>query len=54
MAHLVTSQRWELLEQHREIEALFKRELGVSSLVARILAARGIRDVEEARSFLTP
>ena len=54
MAHIGTSQRWVLLEQHRDIEALFTSQLGVSPLVARVLAARGMRDLDEARAFLSP
>ncbi len=54
MARLGTSQRWELLEQHRDIEALLARELDVSPLVARIMAARGVGSIDEARRFLTP
>lgn len=54
MAHPSASQRWELLDQHGDIEAKLKRELGTSSLVARVLAARGIGDIEEACAFLTP
>ena len=54
MAHLVTSQRWELLEQHPDVEVRLKRELGVSSLVARVLAARGVSDTEQARAFRSP
>ena len=48
------SHRWELLEQHPDAEVRLKRELGVSSLVARVLAARGVCDTEEARAFLSP
>ena len=54
MAHLATSQRWEILEQHRDAEERLMDELGTSRLVARILAARGITDIGEARAFLTP
>ena len=48
------SHRWELLEQHPDVEVRLKRELGVSSLVARVLAARGVSDTEQARAFLSP
>lgn len=54
MAHPIPSHRWELLDQRGDIEAALERELGTSALVARVLAARGICDVEDARSFLVP
>lgn len=54
MPHPTPPRRWELLDQRGDVEIELERELGTSALVARVLAARGICDVEAARSFLTP
>lgn len=48
------SVRWSVLPQDSSIESLFEKELGVSSLVARVLVARGFTDVDSAREFLLP
>ena len=54
MAGLASSQRWQLLPQDVRIERMLMRELGIGVLAARVLAARGVKTVEEARLFLTP
>ncbi|MBQ9006654.1 MAG: single-stranded-DNA-specific exonuclease RecJ [Atopobiaceae bacterium] len=46
--------RWEVLKRNEEAERQLVSSLGVSPLVARVLAARGIGDVEAARRFLAP
>ena len=54
MPGLLDSRRWDLLGADPQAEKTLATALGVSRLVARVLAARGITDVEEARAFLTP
>ena len=54
MPRLALSPRWNLLDANPAAERLLARELGVSPLVARVLAARGMTDPERARAFLTP
>jgi single-stranded-DNA-specific exonuclease len=54
MSGIDTSKKWTVLSQHPETEALFVQYLGISPLVARVLAARGITNLEEAYVFLTP
>jgi single-stranded-DNA-specific exonuclease len=54
MAGLATSARWEILGTDPGAEAALVSELGVSPLVARVMVARGLSDVEEARRFLEP
>ena len=54
MAGLASSQRWEVLPQDVRVERMLMRELGIGVLAARVLAARGVTSVEEARLFLTP
>ena len=54
MADLLTSGRWSLLSANPAAELELRRSLGVSPLVARVLAARGLTDVERAREFLEP
>ncbi|WP_347711818.1 single-stranded-DNA-specific exonuclease RecJ [Olsenella uli] len=54
MPGLLGSRRWELLPQDAAAERCLREGCGVSSLVARTLAARGVKDVDEARRFLTP
>lgn len=51
---LARSHRWTIAPSDKSIEDMFVRELGVTSLVARVLAARGIDSVADARLFLTP
>ncbi|GIW42803.1 MAG: single-stranded-DNA-specific exonuclease RecJ [Candidatus Binatia bacterium] len=47
-------ERWCLRRGDPEVEALLRQELGVSSLVGRLLVNRGIRTPEEAVRFLEP
>ena len=54
MASLAGSRRWSVLAPNPAAEVELRRELGVTPLVARVLAARGLVDVEEARAFLSP
>lgn len=54
MAGLATSDRWNVLLGSEATELALQSELGVSALVARIMSARGIKSVEEARRFLQP
>jgi single-stranded-DNA-specific exonuclease len=49
----VTSTRWKLKEYNPESATLLARELGVSSLLASVLAARGLGDLDKARKYLT-
>ena len=54
MGGLAGSRRWDLLPQDERAERRLVAELGISPLVARVLVARGLRTVDEARAFLTP
>ena len=54
MAGLLNSRRWEVLPSDAQAEHELVRQLGVSPLVARVLVARGKRDVDEAARFLSP
>ena len=54
MASLAGSRRWSVLAPNPAAEVELRRELGVTPLVARVLAARGLVDVEDARAFLSP
>ena len=54
MSGLLHSKRWELLPCSGKDERLLCRELGISPLVARVLCARGIGEVDDAREFLNP
>ena len=54
MAGLATSPRWKILGADAGAEEALVSELGVSPLVARVMVARGLADVEEARRFLAP
>ncbi len=54
MPGLFDSKRWEVLPHYEEDERLLCESLGITSLVARVLAARGIRDCEQAKEFLHP
>jgi single-stranded-DNA-specific exonuclease len=51
---LLDSHRWDVLDADPCAEASLAAALGMPRLVARVLVARGITDVEEARAFLTP
>lgn len=54
MPGLAQSPRWRQLAQDRAAEHVLVRELGVPAIVARVLAARGVTDPDEARLFLNP
>ena len=54
MTGLATSKRWEVLTSHEDLEHQFEVELGVPALAARVMAARGIQSIEEAKFFLHP
>ena len=54
MPNLSQTSRWNLLEADPAAEFTLERELGVSPVVARVLAARGFADPEEADAFLHP
>ena len=54
MSGILDSRRWELLAQDPRCERMLSRELGVSRLVARTMAARGIDSPEAARALLSP
>ena len=54
MSGLYANKRWDVLAGDADTERLLHAELGISSLVARILVARGITTVEAAAEFLSP
>ena len=54
MAGLKGSRRWDVLPLDAEAASKLANALDVPPLVARVMCARGIRDVEEAKRFLTP
>jgi len=54
MGGLSDSKRWDVLPSDREAAARISRECGIPELAARVMVARGITDVDEARLFLTP
>lgn len=54
MSGLLNNRRWEVLPYSREDERRLCEQLGVSSLVARVLCARGVSSVREASEFLNP
>lgn len=54
MAGLNNSRRWEVLPRNISAEQGLVDGLGVSPLVARVMASRGLTDVGEARRFLSP
>ncbi len=54
MAGLAESRRWSVLPADPAVERRLSAELAVPPLVARVLAARGHADPEDARAFLTP
>ncbi len=53
-AGLASSRRWTVLPRDERAERRLADQLGVSPLVARVLAARGMSDPEVARRFLEP
>ncbi|MBF0894007.1 MAG: hypothetical protein HXK44_06270, partial [Atopobium sp.] len=54
MPGIEKSTRWSVLTQDVYLESLFKKELHVTPLVARVLVARGFTDVATAQEFLSP
>ena len=54
MAGLDGSRRWAVLPHDAAAERALVSELEVPSLVARVLAARGLADPADARAFITP
>ena len=54
MPGLAESPRWTKLPQNLAAERALERELGIPAIVARVLAARGLTDPEEAQAFLSP
>ena len=54
MASLARSSRWELVPFDPQVASHLEETCGVTPLVARIMAGRGIADSEEAARFLTP
>ena len=54
MPGLYDSKRWDVLPSHGESERLLCESLGISTLVARVLCARGITDPVNAKRFLEP
>lgn len=54
MPSLLDNKRWELLPRRGEDERLLREQLGLSPLVARVLCARGISDIDSVRTFLNP
>lgn len=54
MAGLAASRRWSLLARDKAAEHILQSELGLAPLAARVLAARGMVDPDEARAFLSP
>ncbi|WP_072500421.1 single-stranded-DNA-specific exonuclease RecJ [Olsenella phocaeensis] len=48
------SRRWELCAPNPALERELSSQLGLVPLVARVMAARGVASVDEARAFLTP
>ena len=54
MAWLKTSHRWFVAPDDPDVESELARGLTVPPMVASIMVAHGIRDVEQGRLFLTP
>jgi single-stranded-DNA-specific exonuclease len=54
LAEREVGMRWEAPERNRQAEKLLETELGVSSLAAATLVARGLSDVDVAKRFLSP
>lgn len=54
MAGLATSDRWNVLTASEQAELALVAELGVTPLVAQVMAARGITSLAEADKFLHP
>ena len=54
MAGLLNSSRWDVLPPDPAAERRLQEALDIPPLVARIMASRGLTDVDEARAFLSP
>ena len=54
MSGLVRSGRWHVLAGDPAAEQVVQQSCGVTPLAARVMVARGIRDADAARAFLTP
>ena len=54
MSSLARSKRWEVVEADLQVSARIEQLAGVSPLVARIMAGRGITDPEDVMRFLSP
>ncbi len=54
MTGLADSPRWSVLHADPAAEKTLVTELGVDPLVARVMAARGVKTAGEARAFLSP
>jgi single-stranded-DNA-specific exonuclease len=54
MASLSNNRRWELVPYDPAVAARIEAACGVTPLVARIMAGRGILDEQQARAFLAP
>lgn len=54
MAGLRESGRWRVLAGDVAAEHAVRAATGITSLAARVLVARGVRDADAARAFLTP
>ena len=54
MASLARSKRWEIVPYDPQVSQAIEDACGVTPLVARIMAGRGISTVKQAREFLTP
>lgn len=52
MSGLKDSNRWEVLDRNPKAEQHLIDTLGISSLLARVLAARGITSAKQANKFL--
>lgn len=54
MSGLLDNRRWDVLPSNGKVERMLCEQLDIDPLVARVLSARDIRDVDEARAFLHP
>ena len=54
MSGLIGSERWDLLPSDEASEHRLVQALAISPLVARVMVARGLSEVDEAKAFLSP
>lgn len=54
MPGLLDNRRWDVLSSCEGTERMLSERLGIAPLVARILCARGVTNVDDARAFLNP